>query len=231
VFGDTEKIIQSVGQAYGGQVMPFIQCLNKGVPNQTIISLTQKPLTRNLSLEDLEQKHMLVDMNIHQLNRKMRSEVLRFLNEGLENKDWFEVQIRIYDRYSRYMLHLERLLLVLNALDIGIILGEAWSKDSPRFLMSTLVYQLRLFTLLDPVEIKKVLVGLEHLDDGTRIVDLDLMYRNSKIDWPMAQEKRSRVNGRNELGKLYRSRVLKELTVEERAALLEMEKQIIESRY
>ncbi|KXG75732.1 hypothetical protein AN619_14860 [Thermotalea metallivorans] len=229
--GDHEKIIESVCETYHGQILSFSECLNRGTSNQTIISFTNQPVNRKLSLKDIHPKHVLVDMDVHKLYRKMRSQVLRFFNEGFQDKNWYDLEIRIYDRYSQYMNHYERLSFVLDVLDVGLILGESWGKDHPRFLMSVMVYQIRLFTLLDPIEIKRILIGLEHLEDGTRIIDLDLIYKGNKIEWPRAIEKNNTAKSRNELGKTYRGEILKKLDKEEKALLQEMEKKILKSRY
>ncbi|MFT9497229.1 hypothetical protein [Anaerosolibacter sp.] len=229
--GDHHRIIKSVSETYQGSILPLNECFNRGMANQSIICFTNHPVNRNLSLEDLHTKHVLIDMDVYKLQRKMRSQVLHFFNEGFQDKNWYDLQIRIFDRYSQYMLHYERLLLILDALDVGLILGESWGKDHPRFLMSVLVYQVRLFTLLDPIEIKKILIGLEHLDDGTRIIDLDLIYRGNKIEWPRAIGENKQQKSRNALGMIYRKEVLSKLNEEEKNLLTILEEKVIESRY
>lgn len=228
---NTDRIIESVTQAFKGEVMSLTDCLNKGTSRQAFIGFTHKPINRRLSLkEDADDRYVLVDMNVHRLRRVMQRQVLRLFNKGFEKNNWNDVEIRIYDRYSKYMLHLERLLLVLNSLDIGLVLGESWSKDYPRFMMSVPVYQIRLFSLMDPVQIKKILMGMEYLDDGTRIIDLDLFFENKKVNWLSVLGKNRSVKSRNEFGRLQRGKLLEELTEEEKEILFKMEKEIIESR-
>ncbi len=229
--GDHNRIIESICETYNGSSLSFEECLNHGMANQTIISFTNYPVNRKLSLKDIHTKHVLIDMDVYKLQRKMRNQVLHFLNEGLHDKNWYDLQIRIFDRYSQYMLHYERLSLILDALDVGLILGESWGKDYPRFLMSVMVYQVRLFTILDPLEIKKILIGLEHLDDGSRIIDLDLIYRENKIEWPRAKGENQQAKSRNMLGKIYRKELLNNLSEEEKNRLSILEEKVIESRY
>lgn len=231
IVGDYEKIIESVRETYEGKIMTLKECLDKGTSNQTIISFTQKPINQKLSVSDLENKHVLVDIESNKLNRRIRSQVLRFLNEGLKDSDWYDLQIRIYDRYSKYKLHYERLSLILDNLEPGLILGEGWGKDYPRFLMSVLVYQVRLFTLLSPVDIKGMLLGLEYLDDGTRIVDLDLMHRNKKVEWPEVIGKEYQTRNRMELGKILRNKLIERLENEDRERLYKIEDEILKTRY
>lgn len=229
--GDFDKVLQSIESTYKGRTMSLFECLDAGTSNQTILSFTEKSLNQKISLNDLKQQHILIDKNSSELFRKMRTQVLRFLNEGLVGVDWNDLQIRIYDRYSKYKLHYDRLSLILDNIEPGLILGESWAKDYPRFLLSVLVYQIRLFTLLPPIDIKKILLGLEYLDDGTRIVDLDLIHRNNKIDWPQVMSKSTRKLDRIELGKIYRNEILDKLGDEDREKLFRMEDEILKSRY
>lgn len=230
-IGDFDKIAEAIENTYGGKTMPLLGCLDRGNSSQAILSFTEKPLNKKLSLSDLKHCHMLIDMDANRLYKRMRSQALRFLNEGLVGVNWNDVQIRIYDRYSKYKLHYDRLSLILDNLEIGLILGETWSKDYPRFLLSVLVYQVRLFTLLDPVEIKRILLGLEYLDDGTRIVDLDLIWKGQKVDWPQAIEKNTSGYDRKDLAIVYRKQMLDKLDPEDKDKLSMLEEQILKSRY
>lgn len=230
-IGDFDKIIESIGTAYNGKIMSLIECIDTGRSNQTILSFTEKPLNNKLGLDDLKPQHVLIDMETNQLRKKIRSQVLRFLNEGLVGVDWNDLQIRIYDKYGKYKLHYDRLSLILDNLETELMLGESWAKDSPRFMMSVLVYQVRLFTLLSPVKIKKILLGLEHLDDGTRIVDLDLIHKNKKIEWPQVIDKSTSGYNRTELSKMFRKQLLDKLTSEDRQKIYMLEQEILNTRY
>lgn len=231
VLGDCDKIIESVHEAYGGNIMSHMECLDKGTSGQTIISFTEKPLNYTLSIDDLKPQNILVDINTDKLNKRIRNQALRFLNEGLVGVEWNDLQIRIYDIFSKYTLHYQRLSLILDNLDMGLVLGESWAKDYPRFLMSVLVYQVRFITLRNPVEIKKILLGLEHLDDGKRIVDLDLMHGNKKVSWPQALQKDTKKYDRSKLGVMYRKELLEKLSSEDREKMFKLEEEILESRY
>ncbi|CDF58681.1 hypothetical protein [Thermobrachium celere] len=225
--GDKDKIISSVAYEYKANMYSIFESLDNGSSNQTIIFFTDRPLNSRLTLNSFETTALLIDENINTVSTKMRTQALRFLNEGLVDRNWYEVKIRIYDRYSEYDLHYKRLSVALDNLDIGLILGESWTKDTPRFLLSVLVYQVKLFTLLPPTEIKKILLGLEYADDGTRIVDLDLIYKNKKIDWTDVK-----INNmeRKELGMMFRQEILNSLNNESKKKLLDLENVILNTR-
>ncbi|SKA96629.1 hypothetical protein SAMN05443428_1222 [Caloramator quimbayensis] len=230
VLGNTEKIIESIRQTYDGKIMSIEKCLDIGISNQTILSFTEKPINKNLNLKDFKDEHMLIDMPPHILHKRLMSQSLRFLNEGLEDKNWYDLQIRIYDRYSKYRLHYERLSIVLDNLESGLVLGESYAKDYPRFLMSVLVYQIRLFTLLNPIEIKKMLLSMEYLEDGTRISDLDLIYKGKKVDWVEALEPSTKGFTRQELGMKFREETFKKLTADNIEKIKKYDEEIIATR-
>jgi len=172
-MGDLEKVIHEIHEDNGGLFGTFMELLNSGKEKGTLVAVTDKPMHRNMRVNDLYEKCLYIDQNFYSLFKMLRLHALKYLNKGLGNKDWYEIEIRIYDRYSAYNLHYERLASILDFLELGIILGESWTKDYPRFMMAVGVYRLRFFTFHDPKYIKKMLVGMEHLEDGTRIVDYD----------------------------------------------------------
>jgi hypothetical protein len=109
-------------------------------------------------------------------------------NESIGRRDWTEMEIRIYDTYEHYSPHIERLRTVLRSLQIGLNLGEGWGKDHARILMPIQVYRLRILTFVEPEEIKKTLVALEHTQEGTRFVDMDLFVKGRKVSWTSLHE-------------------------------------------
>lgn len=230
VLGDTKKIIESIRQTYDGKIMSIYECLDKGISNQSILSFTENPINKNLKLTDFKNEHILIDLPPHILHKRLVIQALRFLNEGLVDKDWYDLQIKIYDRYSKYKLHYERLSIILDNLELGLILGESWAKDYPRFLMSVLVYQIRLFTLLNPIEIKKLLLGMEYLEDGTRICDLDLIYKGKKVDWVETLETSTKSLTRQEVGLKYRKEIYSKLSNEYIEKLKKYDEEIIKTR-
>ncbi|MCX7884081.1 MAG: hypothetical protein N2448_03510 [Caloramator sp.] len=230
VLGNSERIIESIKQCYDGKIMSIEKCLDEGISNQTILSFTEKPINKKLNLKDFKDEHMLINMPSHILHKRLMSQSLRFLNEGLEGKDWYDLQIRIYDRYSKYRLHYERLSVVLDSLESGLILGESYAKDYPRFLMSVLVYQIRLFTLINPIEIKKMLLSMEYLEDGTRICDLDLIYKGKKVDWVETIDSSTKGFTRQQLGIKFREETFSKLSMEYIEKIKKYDEEIIKSR-
>ena len=195
-FGNLDKIIYSLLKDYGGKIGNIKESALNFELTDSIVAFTDKPLSRNLSLDDLNERCLLIPMPFKELYRNLKLKLLGYLNEGLENKNWFEFDIRIYDIYNAYHLHYRRLRHVIDNLELGLILGENWSRDHAVILMTVGVYSIKFFTLFEPKYIKKILMGLEISSDNKRLCDYDLYYGKKKISWiELAQNKKeSRVD-------------------------------------
>lgn len=228
-FGDIDKVIQEIQADHGGNFGPSMEILNSKNEHGILVAVTDKPLHHNIGLDDLHHKCLFIDKSFYPLFKDLRLHALKYLNKGLSNKDWHEIEIRIYDRYSAYKLHYQRLADILDFLELGIILGESWTKDYPRFMMAVGVYRLRFFTFHDPKYIKKILVGMEHLDDGTRIVDYDIYYRHKKIGWADSLDA-GEPRVRHLLGLKYRNEIYTHLNTKEAENIKLQEAEILKTR-
>lgn len=182
-IGDMDEILKVIQADFGGELGTYDACVQNSGEHSTIIGLTDKPLNRSAKFEDLHPAFLRIDDDYFSLKRELKMHAFGYLNTGIESKKWHELDIRIFDSYSAFKIHYERLVEVLDSLELGLILGESWSKDYPRVFMPVEVYSLRFFTFKDPKVIKRILFGLEHLEDGTRVVDYDVYYKNKKIYW------------------------------------------------
>ncbi len=229
-MGDMEKVIDVIKSEYDCVVGDFNEILSSYNETGTVVAITEKPLHRNISFKrDVYRKALFVREKYTPLKRDLRSRALKYLNSGLGNRDWYEMEIRIFDRYSEYKLHYERLINIVEWLELGIVLGESWGKDYPRPMMSVEIYRVRFFSYYDPIYIKKILLGLELLDDGTRIVDYDLYFNRKKLNWSDAAEDEG-IKVRHLLGVKYRGEILSRLNEQEVAELHEMEDKILATR-
>ena len=226
--GDLEKVIKEISDDYKCVEGEMIQIFNSHNEKGTLVAFTDKPIHRTVSMKDMYKKALFIEEKYSPLMRSLRPRALKYLNSGLGNKDWYELEIRIFDRYSEYDLHYERLLNIMDWLELGIILGESWGKDYPRPMMAVEVYRVRFFTFYEPIYIKKILLGLELLDDSTRIVDYDLYFNRKKLNWSDAADEGIRV--RHLIGVKYRKEILSKLSEKEIAELYEMEERILATR-
>ncbi len=228
-LGDVEKIINEIKQDYDCQEGEFFDLLEQGNDKGLILSFTDRSLKSDISIKNHYKKALYIKIPYEEFMSEMRMHALRYINEGIGKKDWYELEIRIYDRYEAYQLHYERLMEILEELELGIVLGEAWAKDYPRFLMSVGVYRIRFFTFNSPKDIKKVLLGFEYTKNGTRIVDMDLYKGKIKINWTDTLEKDiPRV--RTKLAETFRQRSLNNMRKEIVDRIEKLEEEILKTR-
>lgn len=223
-MGDLSKSIEVLRTDYPGETGTVLDLMNRFSNSGAVVALTDKPLHRVCGIGDIFPEALHVQVPYGALYKDLRSNALKYLNAGIGNKDWTELEIRIYDRISAYDLHYQRLLQLIEALELGLILGESWGKDNPRFMMTVDVYRVRLMTFLDAAEIKRYLVGLEYLEDGMRIADQDVYMNRKKIGWN--EVAKGYATSREALGKLYRGRIVDKLTIAEREAFTVLEEEI-----
>jgi hypothetical protein len=228
-MGDMGKVFQELKNDYSGKEGNIMEFINSNLERGVIVCLTDKSLNRQVTLGDIYMEKCLhVNDNYFTIFKELRSNALKYLNIGLGNKVWYEMDIRIYDMYTHFKLHYERLMNVLTEFEMGIVLGSTWSKDYPKMLLAVDVYSVNFFTFYEPSYIKKILMSMEYVDDGTRIVDYDLYMGKKKISWrDLTKDKKAT---REELAMKYRKETLSNLTPDELEKLYAMEERVMETR-
>lgn len=218
-----KEVIKEIKEFYRAKVVDFKEGINEGEAGDTIISFTDKPLRSNINSLELVKQNLLINKPVEKVFHKLRRDSVRFITHGLDHTYWYELKINIYDSSDDYELQYERLVTVLSDLEVGFILGESWTRDHAIALLSVVAYQIRLFSIMSPREIKKILLSLEYDSEGNRIVDYDLYHQNDKISWT------SFATGsyeRKEIGVKLRKELLEQLSDENRERLKELEKDL-----
>lgn len=223
-MGELEKSLEALEADFAGETSTVLDLMNRYSDQGAVVAFTDRPLHRVCGLGDLYPTARHIPLSFSVLYKELRAHALKYLNAGIGNKDWTELEIRIFDRISAYQLHYKRLLQMIEALELGLILGEGWGKDNPRFMMTVDVYRIRLMTFMDAAEIKRYLVGLEYLADGMRIADHDVYLNRKKLYWN--EVAKGHAKSREALGMQYRKQILERLTPEEEEAFLAVESEI-----
>ncbi|MCF8010273.1 MAG: hypothetical protein K9L17_04240 [Clostridiales bacterium] len=177
-----QKVIETIQRYYEAESMDLETAIRQGKASDTVVVFTDRPLNKPVCREEVEPPVLLINREVPVLYRELRQEAVRYFTEGLESGQWREVRIKIYDSAEYYDIHYRRLVLALEDLEAGLILGESWTRDHALALFAVLAYQVRLFTPLELPELKQVLMGLEFDSGGARFVDLDLYQRWKKIE-------------------------------------------------
>lgn len=224
VAGDEHKIVEKLKEIFGGKEVDWIEGIGIGEKDDTIIALTRKVLAGPVA--DFLDTKLLISKPVREIQDKLRLEGLRLITQNLDDSQWYELRINIYDSYGDYFRHYDRLMFVLSKLEMGMVLGESWTKDFAVMLYWVLTYQVRLFTFHTPAEIKKILMALEYSVEGDRLVDFDLYYKNKKFYWYDVNKDRGKGKSKLDEAKIYRQNLYEKLSSEDIKTLEEMEKTI-----
>jgi len=218
------NVINQIRESYSGVKLSIPEALEMESSNSTIVFFSIKSIDRVLPLKDVHSNVIVIDRPPLEIYRDIRKNAVRYFTNGLENTSWFELKLNIYDSNEQYDLHLKRLYLLLTDLELGFVLSEEWTRDQAFVLLSVTAYQIKLFTMTPPKELKKILIGLEYNEQGERLVDIDLYYRNKKIERNNLEEMRKM--GKEKGGIMFRKEMINKLSPQALEKLISLEKQI-----
>jgi len=175
-----EKAAEELIKRYGGKLTDFTSGLMEGEEKDTLILVTTKKLSSPLKMDDITAA-VLVRKPFLDVYRDLSIQLPiilhRIMPEGQR-----ELVIKVYDTSKHYEENIERIMLVIEDLDIGFIIGEGWDWDYPRPFMRVPVYKLKLITWEEPERVKFLLKGLEYRG-YRRLCDIDVFDGNKKISW------------------------------------------------
>lgn len=220
-----KKVIEEIIDNYQAQEVSILEGIDRGSADSTIISFTEQPIKSRLKSLKKVRDNILVNKNSTQVFEELRRDAVRYITHGLKGNQWSELKINIYDSDELYELEYERLMTILSDLEAGIILGESWTKDHAFALFSITAYQVRLFTFLEPLEIKKILFAFEYNSQGERLVDYDLFNKSKKISWSEILNDNKR-HDRQKLAFKFREEIMQELSQAARERYFELEEEI-----
>lgn len=174
-----EEALELISEKYSGKVMDIRSALDEGEARDTIIAITRKKLNSPIGPEDIEGA-VLVRRNFLEVYRELLLDAPLLLLKLMP--EWNELTIKIYDTEKRYEENIERLMMVIEDLDLGFIVGEGWDWDYPRPFMRVPVYKLKLLTWEKPERVKFLLKGIEYVG-YKRLCDIDVFVEGKKIHW------------------------------------------------
>ncbi|AFL94469.1 hypothetical protein CL1_0257 [Thermococcus cleftensis] len=174
-----EEGLKLLSEKYGGVIMDIRTALDEGETGDTIIGVTRKKLNSPIGPEDIDGA-VLVRRDFLSVYRELSIDLPVLLLKLMP--EWNEITIKIYDTDKRYEENIERLMMVIEDLDLGFVVGEGWDWDYPRPFMRVPVYKLKLLTWEDPVRVKFLLKGLEYRG-YKRLCDIDVFVEGKKIHW------------------------------------------------
>ncbi len=174
-----EEALKLLAEKFEGKTMSQLDALNIGEACDTVISITRKKLSSPVGPEDIEGA-VLVRKDFLSVYRELLIDLPMILFRLLP--EWNELTIKIYDTERRYDENIERLMMTIEDLDLGFIVGEGWDWDYPRPFMRVPVYRLKLLTWEKPERVKFLLKGIEYVG-YKRLCDIDVFVGGKKIGW------------------------------------------------
>lgn len=218
--GNEDKYISAVNRDIKGELILSDEMF-EGYGSGTMIVFSNKKIKGPLAIDEVHPSVIYTNRAYKGVLKYLNNNRVKYVNASIGNKDWSELIIKIYDSYELYDLHYKRISMVLNELDCGLILGESWGRDAALSFLSVGVYQIRLFTYLEPLEIKKLAMALEYDTNGNRMVDFDLFTKRKKYSW--TQVRVNKIKNRDDLGNYYRNKLVMELNEDTLFELLALE--------
>lgn len=227
LIGDFDRAIDQIAIDFKAQEAMREYLMQNLDERSVLLNFTSEPLNKVVNMNSFYKRALLIDKPYGQLLTFIRAKAQEYLSIAMGSPDWNEMAITIFDAMDQFNLHYQRLITVLQGLDIGIVTGESWEPEYTIAMLKSEVYQVRLITPLPPQEIKRTAMGLEYDDEGRRVVDFDVYHKKKKISW--SSEKRSGGISRPDIGVEHRRRLLSKLPPEAKAVLLKMDAQIDKS--
>ncbi|ACJ15916.1 hypothetical protein, conserved [Thermococcus onnurineus NA1] len=179
VPANVKEGLKLLAEKYNGEIMNIKTALDKGEASDTIIAVTEKKLNSPIGPEDIKGA-VLIKKDFLSVYRELSIDAPVLLMKLMP--EWKDITIKIYDTDKRYNENIERLMMVIEDLDLGFIVAEGWDWDYPRPFMRVPIYKLKLLTWEDPLRVKFLLKGLEYVG-YQRLCDIDVFFEGRKISW------------------------------------------------
>ncbi|MDR1966136.1 MAG: hypothetical protein LBQ36_05460 [Synergistaceae bacterium] len=225
LIGDLDTAIDQIAADFKARETNRSYLMQNMDESSVLVNFTVEPINRAVPFSMMHKRALLIDKPYGQLIVFLRAKAQEYLNLSMGSPDWNEVEITLFDAMDQFNLHYNRLITVLQGLDIGIVVGEEWVPEYTVAMRKSAVYQVRLLTPISAREIKRMALALEYDDSGTRVVDFDVYFDKKKLGWS-SELKQNKGYTRSDIGVLHRKRLLSSLPAEAKAMLHKYDSQI-----
>ncbi|MDR1133151.1 MAG: hypothetical protein LBL05_03260 [Synergistaceae bacterium] len=225
LLGNMDAAIDQISKDFKARETTKNELVSNIGESSVLVNFTGEPLNKLVQVFMFHKRALLIDKPYGQLIAFLRAKAQEYLNISLGKPDWNEIEITIFDAMDQFNLHYQRLITVLQGLDVGVMVGEDWITEYTVALRKSEVYQIRLLTPLSPREIKRIALALEYDQDGRRLADFDVYVNKKKIGWATEKEL-NRGYARGDIGVLHRRRLMSSLPAEAKAVLLKLDESI-----
>ncbi|MDR1137680.1 MAG: hypothetical protein LBK91_05090 [Synergistaceae bacterium] len=225
LIGDLDAAIDQITVDFKARETTCIYLTKNMEESSVLVNFTSEPLNRLVPHTSFYKRALLIDKPYGQLLIFLRAKAQEYLNVAMGSPDWNEVSVTMFDAMDQFDLHYNRLITVLQGLDVGIVVGEEWVPEYTVALRKSEVYQVRLLTPIPPQQIKKIALALEYDDKENRVVDFDVYFKKKKLSWT-SELQQNKGYTRDKIGALHRTRLLASLPAEAKAMLRKLDSKI-----
>ncbi|MDR1650560.1 MAG: hypothetical protein LBR87_02095 [Synergistaceae bacterium] len=225
LIGNLDAAIDQIAADFKARETDCIHLKNNMEESSVLVNFTSEPLNKPVPNESFYKRALLIDKPCGQLLIYLRAKAQEYLNIAMGSPDWNEIEITLFDAMDQFDLHYNRLITVLQGLDVGIVVGEAWVPEYTIAMRKSEVYQVRLLTPIPPQQLKRIAMGLEYDDAGRRVADFDVYFKKKKLSWS-SELKQNTGYTRDKIGTLHRTRLLASLPAEAKAMLRRLDSMI-----
>jgi hypothetical protein len=225
LIGSPDAAIDQIASDFKARETTCVYLTNNMEESSVLLNFTSEPLNRPIPYTSFYNRALLIDKPYGQLIVFLRAKAQEYLNIAMGGPDWNETEITLFDAMDQFDLHYNRLITVLQGLDVGVVVGESWVPEYTVAMRKSEVYQVRLLTPIQPQQVKRIAMALEYDETGSRVVDFDVYFKNKKLGWA-SELKQNRGYTRDQLGTLHRTRLLASLPAEAKAMLLKLDSRI-----
>jgi hypothetical protein len=228
LLGDLDAAINQIASDFSASETTYVHITEEMEESSVIVNFTSEPLNRPVPYTSFYKRALLINKPYGQLLTFLRARAQEYLNIAMGSPDWNEVDITLFDAMNQFDLHYNRLITVLQGLDVGIVVREEWVPEYTVALRKSEVYQVRLLTPISAQQIKRTALALEYDERGRRVADFDVYFKKKKLSWP-SELKQHKGYTRDQIGTLHRARLLASLPAEAKAMLRKLDSRIDKS--
>jgi hypothetical protein len=225
LIGNLDAAIDQIAADYKARETTSVYLTKNMDESSVLLNFTTEPLNRAVPYTSFYRRALLIGKPYGQLLIFLRAKAQEYLNIAMGSPDWNEIEITLFDAMDQFDLHYNRLITVLQGLDVGVVVGEAWVPEYTVAMRKSEVYQVRLLTPIPPQQVKRIAMALEYDASGNRVVDFDVYFKNKKLGWS-SELKQNKGYTRDKLGTLHRTRLMASLPAEAKAMLRRLDSMI-----
>lgn len=234
-YGNIDKFVESIKSDFKGEIGNCFNLLEKN-NSGTIIGITNNDINKRLDVDKLYEKAIYTNADKKQVLNRINVNSIKYINESINKKGWYEYQIDICDNYQQYDYHYQRLIFIIDQLNLGLVLKKGTYKSLSKKLLNVTqnmfnnyrIFSVLLYSTIDKEKLKSFLMGIEYLDNLDKIVDINLYCNGKKVKWTQLKDDKKKT--KEDIIDYSRKRLLKRFNHYDKEKLENMENKILKLR-